>query len=493
MMSDRFLFRAVYASILLVAVSALGCGGYLTWKGHAQLAVVLADRLSPAARAGGDETGPKAEQTRPAAVLAAMTLIFTMTQFAPPRSGESGLGGCFAVVTALVLVMFAALVLSEKRARIWPFTKLDWLAVAVAAGGLAAPLLSDLYETPGGEPPGTGGMDQWTAGLTWVQVITYLLAWFAITRCFSDPEWGRRRPEGTGARASWMGDRWRGSLASVVLLFGLTLTWGAVRAGAMVYQYQAGRSMAAAGDRDVALTRLERALELSTGLGVEALAEACLSEVAILHFQVGSRAAGQRAIRRLAALRADDPSIDRRVAEVYFEVGYWRLAAAAYEAHLHKWGADAARVRRFATACLRSCDHAGLARALTTYGDIPELVGANADEHLLLGRLFSERDDHARAGAEYTAAARARPQDPYIQFKLGCSRMAAGQLGEATRALERATALGPGFAEAAFRLGMCLEALGRDREAVESYRETLVRLPAHLGARLGRLRLEAVE
>lgn len=286
-----------------------------------------------------------------------------------------------------------------------------------------------------------------------------------------------------------MRDRWRGSLVSVVFVLGVSLAWGAVRAGAMVYHYEAGHSLAATGDREAAESRLHRALALSEGLDIEAVTADCLSELAILYFRQGSHGAGLGALRRLVDTASANLDTERRIADVYYEVGRWKLAAAMYEAHLHKKGRDPAAVDRLSQACLRSGDGKRLATVLLTYGDVPGLLGENADEHLLLGGLFSERGEHARAVAEYALAAQARPGDPYIQYKLGWSHMRAGHPGVARLSLERATTLAPGFAEADFRLALCMEALGRDQEAAGHYTATLERLPAHLGARLGRQRL----
>ena len=501
-MSEPHLFGVVYACVLLTVLSGMVGVGDLTWKGHAQAAAVLTgllvlyrrhgDRLAAAARPDGDEAGSEPVKTGPAAALVAMALIFIMAQYAPPRFEQLVPGVRFAVVTALVLVMFTALVQSEKRACILPFTKLDWLAVAAASGGLAGPLLADVHPASDVGAQGSGSAGWWTAGATCIRAFTYVLAWFAITRCCSDPRWGGRRQRGRAVWVRWMGDRWWGSLASVVLLLGASLTWGAVRAGAMVLNYQTGRTLGAAGNREIALVRLSRALELSTELEVDELAEACLSELAVLHFRQGRAAAGQLAVQKLANRGLDDPAILRRVADIWFEVGRWRLAAAAYEAHLRRWGWDATRLSRLGNACLRSGDGRRLARVLTTYQEVPGLRGANADEHLLLGRLFSARDDRVRAVAEYAAAARNRPRDPYIQYKLGWSQMRAGQLEDATRALERSVVLAPDFAEAAYRLGLCQEKLGRDREAAGRYRQVLKQLPSHLGAHLGRRRLQSL-
>lgn len=126
--------------------------------------------------------------------------------------------------------------------------------------------------------------------------------------------------------------------------------------------------------------------------------------------------------------------------------------------------------------------------------DIAELenrVSANsndADAHFALARARAHQHDLSAATPHFAAAARLRPEDPFMQFEYGMVLAASGQDSHAVELFEGAIALAPANALFHDALGRSLLRIGRTREALASHTRAVELAPDNPVARndLGR-------
>jgi tetratricopeptide (TPR) repeat protein len=116
-----------------------------------------------------------------------------------------------------------------------------------------------------------------------------------------------------------------------------------------------------------------------------------------------------------------------------------------------------------------------LSRAVTLK---PEMPGPR----IALARMLEEREDAAAAAFHYAAAAEAAPEDVRVQLEAGTALGRLGQYEPALLSLQAVVQLDPSSADAHFRLGEVLEALGRADDARKHYDEAVRIDPGHQAA-----------
>ena len=117
-------------------------------------------------------------------------------------------------------------------------------------------------------------------------------------------------------------------------------------------------------------------------------------------------------------------------------------------------------------------------------GVIPDPQGR---DFVRLGDLLRARGREKAAAAEYEKAYAEAPETPGIASRHALGLLTLSRFGEAVEVSERALQLYPDLAVLWQRKGEALLALGRAREAAESFREVLEVNPFHLPGRSGLL------
>ena len=90
------------------------------------------------------------------------------------------------------------------------------------------------------------------------------------------------------------------------------------------------------------------------------------------------------------------------------------------------------------------------------------------------------RKDYLDAQQAYERAVADRPNDSYAVYKVGRALLARDRFQGASERFRKAVELGPDFADAHYRLGVCYEKLGDAEEAFRLYEKTVELLPNHL-------------
>ena len=81
------------------------------------------------------------------------------------------------------------------------------------------------------------------------------------------------------------------------------------------------------------------------------------------------------------------------------------------------------------------------------------------DDLMFVGDVQFSRKHYGSAHDFYITAAEVRPDDAYSRFKVGRAWFEQGYAKYAIRQFHRAIKLDPGFAEARYHIGLCLEVL----------------------------------
>ena len=103
----------------------------------------------------------------------------------------------------------------------------------------------------------------------------------------------------------------------------------------------------------------------------------------------------------------------------------------------------------------------------------------DSDNWLLLGAVYGQMGEYARAESCYRKALETNPLKPDIHRNLGNLLLRQSRHEDAITSLEEAIKLKPGFTEALFDLGNARHAQGRHKEAVEIYRSIIATHPGY--------------
>ena len=475
--------QLVYGCVLALILLGLAFSTGLEWQECLRL-VFIQGGLGLLYRRYRDRLGAgigisqQQGKSYPGAILAALSVVFALSQFGPAPHDQSAFAHFYrGTVLLLIYVPFALFLASGYGPRLRPLRRADWLVAAVVGGAVGA-----LFTTSQSDLSVLTGENI----LASARYLGYLLVWFLVTRLYADPGWAVEQRSGLAGLA---GNRWRGTLAGIMLLFTVAVISGSYRAGGVLYAYQQGRDLLQRENWPAALEHYEEVRRMNQRVGLESVQEATLLDLAFLYLQ-GDREQAAQAI--FANLRRMDrrAAMQLRIAAVYQRAGRWRRAAYLYQNYLQVAGVDTVVLQRLGEVYVYAEDKAGLQQLVDKYRRAPQLEEASARQHILLGDAHFYLRDFAAAVRSYSSAVEQEIGSPYFNYKLGWALLEARRFEAAAVALKRAVHLRPDFAEAYFRLGQSRQAQNNQELAWEAYSRVVELQPQHLEGRLALRRLQ---
>ena len=343
----------------------------------------------------------------------------------------------------------------------------------VSIAGAAAILLSFFSKLV----LGTEGT-KWADSLWYVKVGECCIPWFLITRYVS--------PSSAQGAASEVSVRTQPRVATLLMkpvcvTFTIVILGGIGRSALAVYHFNKGNWYFSRSEIEGAKKRYKQVFKMNRTLGYESLQNKGLQKLASAYLKSDSIAQAEHIIENMGGQDAL-----KKIGNIYFDAEEWREARLHYQRFVQSGESDPQIFDKLALCHIKLKDVYELSRFVSEHNYKFRIDFDDSESLIVLGRYYLGEGQYDAAIQVFE---KVKESILWREYYLGRAFQGLNQYAKAEEYFRKAIEIEPGFADAYYRLGTCVENEGALDTAREFYEKTIDLLPNHLDGLRALLRM----